>query len=578
MFNASTSFGASQAWSSTVAFDYDVLVIGSGFGGGVSALRLSEKGYRVGVLEAGRDYSDPADLPKNSMDARRFLWLPKLRMKGIFRITLLRNILVFSGSGVGGGSLTYANTLYRPLAPFYTDAQWGHITDWEDELEPYYDQAERMLGVNTVPFLTEPDRIMRDIAEEMGVGETFHSTPVGVYFGKPGVEVEDPYFGGEGPSRTGCIKCGDCMSGCKFNAKNTVDKNYLWLARGRGAKVHAEHQVTDIVPLPGGGYRVVATVPGSWLRRTQMVYTAEQVVCSAAALGTQKLLHRNKDNGNLPQISNQLGHLTRTNSEAILGAQGLSTTDIPVDMSVGVAIGSSFHPDEHTHVEPVRYGKGSNLIGLGATVMTDGDAHGPRALVWLKAMVRNPGLAWRSLSIKRWAERTVIVLVMQTLDNSIQTFRKRTPFGTFLSSREGHGEPNPRWIPVGNEVTRKVASRIGGWPGSTITDSVFNIPSTAHFIGGCAIGDTSETGVIDPYHRVFGHEGLHVVDGSAITANLGVNPSLTITAMSERALAMWPNKGDQDPSWRRLHPCPTGVAWLPRRAIRGAGRAPATTH
>ncbi len=562
-----------------MAFDYDVLVIGSGFGGGVSALRLAEKGYRVGVLEAGRDYSREEDLPKNSMDARNFLWLPRLRFKGIFRVTLLRNILVFSGSGVGGGSLTYANTLYRPLAPFYSDRQWGHITDWEEELSPYYDQAERMLGVNTVPFLTEPDRIMKEIAEEMGVGETFHSTPVGVYFGTPGVEVEDPYFGGEGPTRTGCIKCGDCMSGCKHNAKNTVDKNYLWLARKRGVQVHPEHEVTDVVPLPGGGYRVVAKVPGRWFSRRRMVHTAEQVVFSAAALGTQKLLHRNKDAGNLPNVSDRLGQLTRTNSEAILGAQGLDAKNITTDMSKGVAIGSSFHPDEHTHIEPVRYGAGSNLIGLGATVMTDGDGDRSRFVKWVAELVRNPVTAWRSLSIRNWAQRTIIVLVMQTLDNSISTFLKRTPFGTVLSSREGHGDPNPSWIPVGNEVTRKVADRMGGWPGSTLTDSVFNIPSTAHFIGGCPIGDSPETGVIDPYHRVYGHDGLHVVDGAAMTANLGVNPSLTITAMSERALAMWPNKGDTDPrpslgaAYERVAPVSPRAPVVPESAP-GALRLP----
>jgi cholesterol oxidase len=529
-----------------VAFDYDVLVIGSGFGGGVTSLRLSEKGYSVGVLEAGRSYEDPADLPENSMDARRFLWLPRLSAKGIFRISLLRNVLIFSGAGVGGGSLTYANTLYRPLAPFYRDQQWAHIADWESELEPYYDQAERMLGVNEVPFLTEADRIMRDIAQEMGVGDTFHSTPVGVYFGEPGVEVEDPYFGGEGPSRTGCIKCGDCMAGCKHNAKNTIDKNYLWLARKRGVQVHPEHEVTEIIPLPGGGYRVEAKAPGRWFSRTRMVYTAEQVVLCAAALGTQKLLHRNKAAGNLPDVSGRLGELTRTNSEAILGAQGLDPNDIPVDLSHGVAIGSSFHPDEHTHIEPVRYGRGSNLIGLGATVMTDGDGSSPRLVKWLSEIVRHPVRALKFLSIKNWAERTIIVLVMQTLDNSISTFLRRTPFGTYLSSRTGHGEPNPNWIPVGNEVTRKVADRIDGQAGSTITDSLFNIPSTAHFIGGCPIGESAETGVIDPYHRVYGYPGLHIADGSAITANLGVNPSLTITAMSERAMAMWPNKGEPD--------------------------------
>lgn len=529
-----------------MAFDYDVLVIGSGFGGGVTSLRLSEKGYRVGVLEAGRSYDRPQDLPDTSMDVRNFLWMPRLSMKGIFRISLLRNVLIFSGSGVGGGSLTYANTLYRPLTPFYTDRQWGHITDWEAELEPFYDQAERMLGVNPVPFLTEPDRIMRDIAEEMGVGETFHSTPVGVWFGTPGVEVEDPYFGGEGPTRTGCISCGDCMAGCQHNAKNTIDKNYLWLARKRGVEVHAEHEVTDIIPLPGGGYRVEAKVPGRWFTRRRTIHTAQQVVLSAAALGTSKLLHRNKQNGNLADVSDRLGELTRTNSEAILGARSFEAGP-ERDYTHGVAIGSSFHPDEDTHVEPVRYGRGSDLIGMGETVLVDADTGRPRWLEWLRQLVAHRGHLRDLLRIKGWAQRTIIVLVMQTLDNSITTYLRRTPFGSYLSSRVGHGEPNPNWIPVGNEIARKVADRIDGFPGSTITDSLFDIPSTAHFIGGCSIGDSPDTGVIDPYHRVYGHPGLHVADGSAITANLGVNPSLTITAMSERAMSMWPNKGEDDP-------------------------------
>lgn len=543
-----------------MAFDYDVLVVGSGFGGGVTALRLTEKGYRVGVLEAGRAFDRPEDLPRNSWDLRRFLYQPWLGMRGIFRATVLRDVLVFSGAGVGGGSLTYANTLYEPLEPFYRDRQWAHITDWQDELAPYYDQAKRMLGVTEVPFLTEPDRIMRDIAHEMGVGETFHSTPVGVWFGRPGVTVPDPYFGGEGPDRTGCIRCGDCMAGCKHNAKNTVDKNYLWLARSRGAQVHPEHEVVDVRPLPAGGYRITSRVPGSWFRRTEMVHTAEQVVFSASALGTQGLLHRLKDSGALPQVSDRLGKLARTNSEAILGAQGKRVPK-DGDLSHGVAIGSSFHPDETTHVEPVRYGKGSNVIGMMATLMTDGGGRVPRFVRFLLEVLRHPLLFLRSFSVRRWSERTIIVLVMQSLDNSIETFRRRRWFGSYLTSRQGHGEPNPTYIPVGNEVTRRIAERIDGYAGATALESILDIPSTAHFIGGCPIGDSPATGVIDPYHRMFGHPGLHVVDGSAITANLGVNPSLTITAMSERALALWPNRGEPDPR------PPLGTAYRRIRAV-----------
>jgi cholesterol oxidase len=525
-------------------FDHDVLVIGSGFGGAVTALRLTEKGYRVAVLEAGRRFT-PDTLPRTSWDARNFLWAPRLGMTGIQRLTLLKDVLILSGAGVGGGSLVYANTLYVPPAPFFTDRQWAHITDWHDELTPYYDQAQRMLGVTETPFTTPADDIMREIAEEMGVGDTYRPTPVGVFFGdEPGRTVPDPYFGGAGPDKTGCIRCGSCMTGCRHGAKNSLDTNYLHLAEGAGASILPEHEVTDIRPLPGGGFEVHSRRPGV-RPRTNPVRTAEQVVVSASALGTQKLLHRLRDEGSLPNLSPRLGQLSRTNSEAILGAQGRRVT---VDHSKGIAITSSFHPDEHTHVEPVRYGRGSNAMGLLATVMVDGGGRIPRWLRFVLTVLAHPIVFLRSLSVRRWSERSIIVLVMQSLDNSLDVRRVRGAFGRWkLTSEQGHGEPNPTWIPVGNEVTRKVAARIDGEAGSALNEAVLDVPTTAHFIGGCPIGDSPETGVIDPYQRVYGHPGLHVADGSAITANLGVNPSLTITAMTERAMALWPNRGEPDP-------------------------------
>ncbi|MDQ1696087.1 MAG: cholesterol oxidase [Frankiaceae bacterium] len=522
------------------ATDYDVLVIGSGFGGSVAALRAAEKGYRVAVVEAGRRFTDET-LPKTSWDLKRFLWAPRLGWLGIQRITPLNDVLVLSGAGVGGGSLVYANTLYTPLDDFFADPQWAHITDWKSELAPYYDQATRMLGVTDNPTMTPSDVEMQAVAQDMGVGHTFHATPVGVYFGEPGKTVPDPFFGGAGPDRTGCIQCGNCMIGCRYGAKNRLDVNYLHLAEGLGAVIHPETTVTTVRPGPGRGYVVDTT--HTVRRGEKRSYTADQVVFAAGTLGTQRLLHRMRDEGVLPRVSRRLGQLTRTNSEAILGAMSLRKG---ADYSTGVAITSSFHPEPKTHVEPVRYGKGSNAMGLLSTWMTDGGGRVPRWLKWLGKAGRHPLLTMRLFWLRGWSERTIIVLVMQSLDNSLTVRRKKGRFGERLVTKQGHGEPNPTWIPAGNDVTRRLADRIDGMPGGSVGE-IFNVPMTAHIIGGCPIGDSPDTGVLDPWQRVYGYPGLHVLDGAAVTANLGVNPSLTITAQAERAMAFWPNKGDDDP-------------------------------
>ncbi|MFC6154340.1 GMC oxidoreductase [Nocardioides yefusunii] len=536
---------------------YDVLVIGSGFGGSVSALRLSEKGYSVGVLEAGARFSDD-DFPDTSFDLKRYLFLPAAGLYGIQRISLLRDCLILAGAGVGGGSLVYANTLYEPLDAFYRDPQWAHITDWKRELAPYYDQAKRMLGVVTNPWRTPSDDVMEKVAQEMGVGESFHATPVGVFFGRPdqarGTEVEDPFFGGAGPKRRTCTACGECMTGCRHNAKNTLVKNYLHLAENLGAQVHPLTTVTRVRPrseADGGGYEVTARWTKAKLSRlgrgrhgATKTFTADQVIFSAASLGTQKLLHQLKVSGDLPHVSDRLGVLTRTNSEAILGA--IAPKDSGVDYSYGVAITSSFHPDDETHVEPVRYGKGSNAMAMLQTVLAEPKPGEKRVWTWAKEMWAHRSKARDLYDLRHWSERAVIALVMQTRDNSITTVPVRTPFGTRMSSIQGHGEPNPSFIPQGYEAARRSGEVMGGTPGGTIGEP-FDRPMTAHFIGGCAIGDSPEAGVVDPYQRMFGHPGLHVVDGSAISANLGVNPSLTITAQAERAMAFWPNKGESDP-------------------------------
>jgi cholesterol oxidase len=535
---------------------YDVVVVGSGFGGSVAALRLTEKGYRVVVVEAGKRF-DETSYPKTSWQVRSFFWAPRLGCFGLQRISLLKDVMILSGAGVGGGSLLYANTLYEPLPPFYDDPQWRHITDWRAELAPAYDQAKRMLGAVTNPTMTPSDDVMKAVAEEMGVGDTFHPTPVGVFFGEPGVTVDDPFFGGVGPARQGCIQCGECMTGCRHGAKNTLLKNYLHLAERGGAVIRDLATVDSIKPAEGGGYDVVTSRTGQWRRHpgggsSRVSFHADHVVLAAGTMGTQRLLHRLRDEGVLPRLSARLGELTRTNSEAILGAR---TFRGDADFTKGVAITSSFHPSEDTHVEPVRYGKGSNAMGFLTTALADGDGRS-RQLTWLREMGRHPVAMVRNLSLRHWSEQTIIALVMQTRDNSITCYTKPGLFGLFgrrLTSKQGHGEPNPTWIPAGHDVARRIARRIGGFAGGGWND-VFNIPMTAHFLGGAVIGDSAETGVIDPYHRVYGHPGLHVVDGAAVSANLGVNPSLTITAQAERAMAMWPNAGQPDPRPRLGEP------------------------
>ena len=549
-----------------VPYDYDVLVIGSGFGGSVAALRLTEKGYRVAVLEAGRRFED-ADYPRTSWDVRRFFWAPKLGCQGIQRIHLLRNVIILAGAGVGGGSLAYANTLYKPKDAFYHDRQWTHITDWRAELAPFYDQAERMLGVVRNPTMTPSDEVLKQVAEEMGIGHTFGMAPVGVFFGRdgrkePGVEVDDPFFGGVGPSRRGCLETGECMTGCRRNAKNTLVKNYLYLAERAGATVYPQTTAVAVRPLGTAGYAVDTVRTGAWRAgRTAHTFTAEQVVFAAGTWGTQQLLHRMKAQGWLPGISARLGVLTRTNSEALGAALTTMRNRKKHDFTRGVAITSSIHPDEHTHIEPVRYGKGSNVMALLTTPMTDGGGRLPRGVKWLAHVARHPGqLTSLYAGINHWSERTVIGLTMQALDNSITVQPRRTRLGRIkLTSQQGHGAPNPSWIPAANETLRRISAKIGGFPLSSVGETV-DVPMTAHFMGGCAIGDGPDSGVVDPYHRVYGHAGLHVVDGAAISANLGVNPALTITAQAERAAALWPNKGEADPrpalgaAYRRLAP------------------------
>ncbi|WP_037681278.1 GMC oxidoreductase [Streptomyces griseus] len=578
----------------TPAYDYDVIVVGSGFGGSVTALRLTEKGYSVGVLEAGRRYTR-ATLPKNSWDLKNYLWAPRLGLYGIQRIHLLGNVMVLAGAGVGGGSLNYANTLYVPPKPFFDDPQWRDITDWQDELKPYYDQAQRMLGVRLNPTMTPSDVHLKAAAERMGVGDSFHMAPVGVFFGdgddaggtvraKPGEEVPDPYFGGAGPSRKACAECGECMTGCRHGAKNTLNENYLHLAQKAGAVVHPMTTVVSVTDDSRGGY-AIATLPTEDRKSKGRTFTARRVVLAAGTYGTQTLLHRMKANGQLPYLSDRLGELTRTNSEALVGAQTDNrryrkvTGEPKADFTRGVAITSSIHPDENTHIEPVRYGRGSNAMG-GLSILQVPYAEGSsRVLGWLGNAARHPLLVLRSLSNRRWSERTIIGLVMQSLDNSLTTYLKPTGAGKgLLTARQGHGAPNPKQIRAASEAASALAADINGFAGSNVGE-LMGTPLTAHFLGGCPIGSSRDTGVIDPYHRLYGHPGISVVDGSAVSANLGVNPSLTITAQAERAMSFWPNKGETDPrpaqgaAYERLKPVEPQSPTVPADAF-GALRLP----
>jgi cholesterol oxidase len=519
---------------------FDVVIIGSGFGGSIAALRLTEKGYKVLVIEAGRRFKDD-EFAKNSWKLSKFLYFPRLGLNGIQRIDLLRNVMVMSGAGVGGGSLVYANTLYRPPTSFYKSGTWANICDWEKVLAPYYAQAEKMLGVETNPFLSPSDVELKKAATQLGYGDTFQMAPLGIYFGEAGKTVSDPYFGGVGPDRTGCINCGECMTGCRHGAKNTLIKNYLYLAEKAGAEVLAKTTVTDIVDNPAG-FQVRTRASSGW-KKTQS-FSADQVIVAAGALGTAKLLHKTRANGNLKGVSDKLGHLSRTNSESLLGVVAKNKK---IDFSSGSAITSSVFPDEHTHVEPVRYGRGSGFMGIMESVMASGPkGQTPNPFWLLFATIKNFFRLPSMYSLRSWPERTLILLVMQARDNSLITYLKRGLLGRKVSSKQGHGERNPAWVPQGHELAKVLAKQFDGTPGAVITEP-FGIPMTAHFLGGAVIAESAKYGVLDGYLRVFGQPGLHILDGAALSANPGVNPSLSIAAQAEWACSFWPNKGEKDP-------------------------------
>jgi cholesterol oxidase len=531
-------------------FDYDWVVVGSGFGGSVSALRLAEKGYSVGVLECGKRFEDK-DFPKSTWDLRRYFWAPRVGFKGIFRLSTFKDVSVVSGCGVGGGSLGYANTLYVPPSPFFEDPQWGDMQDWEATLAPHYAEAQRMLGVVVHDNDDPADQLLREFGESIGVGDTYQKTPVGIYFGEqPGATVPDPFFGGEGPDRTGCMQCGRCMVGCPHGAKNTLVKNYLYLAERRGAVVTPERTVTEIRPLGAAdgsdGYAIVSERSGLLPGRGVRTIRARGVIVAAGPLGTNKLLQRCRLGGSLPKISSRLGELVRTNSESILAVT--VPEDYPDDLTKRVAITSSIYPDPHTHIETVTYGNDGDSMHLLYTLMVGDGTRVTRPLKLLAQIARHPRKFAQTLWPKRWSRRTIIVLVMQTLDNAIALRPKRNPRtgAVRLQTEQDPERPMPTFIPVANEAAEWLAERTGGVAQSATSEALMNIPTTAHILGGAVIGHSPEDGVVDANQRVFGYENLLVCDGAAIPANVGVNPSLTITALAEHAMSEIPPKGGDD--------------------------------
>ncbi len=519
---------------------YDYLVIGSGFGGSVAALRLAEKGYKVGVIESGKRWQ-ANDFPKSNWAFWKFLWAPGLFCYGIQRIHPLNDVLILGGSGVGGGSLVYANTLFVPPETFFNDPQWkGLSPDWKTELLPFYETAKKMLGVVTNPKFWPTDYMLQDYAREIGRESYFKPSEVGVFFGEPGVTVPDPYFGGQGPSRTGCTMTGHCMVGCRDGGKNSLDRNYLYLAERLGVEIIPEHKVINVKPDKNGEYVVTARKITDFIFKNQLEKRTKGVVFAAGVIGTLELLMRCKENGSLPQLSDKLGHVVRTNSEVLAGV----TSKKNQQHSLGVSITSSVFVDDNTHIELVRYPKGSDVMATFAGLMTDGGGKIPRVVKSIWNSIRHPLQFLRIRIPIGWGRNSVILLVMQTLDNYLTVSRKRRWWALFKKglASKNEGKKIPTYIPEANQALRGMAKRMDAIPQNALTEVLFNIPMTAHILGGCIIGKDQDHGVIDKNHRIFGYENMYVVDASAIPANLGVNPSLTIAAMAERAMSFIPPK------------------------------------
>ena len=520
---------------------YDYVIIGSGFGGSVSAMRLTEKGYSVLVLERGKRFADK-DFPTSNWNLPKYLWLPGLRFHGFFEMTFMNGLLALHGSGVGGGSLTYGNVLIEPDDRLFGAPAWRQLNDWKTELQPHYAAARKMLGVARNPRLMPSDEACKEIAVSLGYGHTFEPLPVGVFFGEQNVTVADPFFGGAGPERTGCNFCGGCLVGCRYGAKNTLMKNYLYFAEKNGATILPEVKVRDIKPLPSGEedgprFEIHYWSSTSLVPRHSIV-RARNVIVSAGALGTLELLFRCRDETkSLNKISQELGNHVRTNSENILG---VTARQRDVDYSKGIAISSIFSADEVTRVEPVRFMDGSSFIRVLTAPIIDGANN--LLVRFAKTLWKIVIQPWDFLYAKffsRWARFTTILLVMQT-DENLTRIRLGRSFFTF--GRKGlviqnEKEHSAESLPLAHEITRAFAEKINGIAATSFTDSLFNFPTTAHLMGGVPFGTDESNGVIGLNFQVFNYPGLYVIDGSVMPANPGVNPSLTITALAEYAMS-----------------------------------------
>jgi len=516
---------------------YDWIIVGSGFGGSVSALRLAEKGYRVLVIEKGRRFG-LEDFPKTNWDLRRWMWMPAAGLRGFYQMSFLRHVTVLHGVGVGGGSLVYANTLPLPKESFFKAKSWAGLGDWQKELEPHYATARKMLGSATVPCVTKGDKILLELAKEDGREEHFHPTDVGVFFGESGERVVDPYFGGKGPERVGCTFCGACMTGCRVGAKNTLDRNYLYLAEGLGVNVRAETEVTAIRPIAGGGYRLEVQ-PSLGGPKDDGVVTADRVILAGGVMGTLPLLlSMQRDPEGLPGLSRRLGDFVRTNSEAIMG---VVSPDPDVEFSKGVAITSILHTDEHSHIEPVRYGEGSGFYRWLVLPHAAGEHALTRLAGAAAAVVKSPLRYAKAYAARDFGKQTQYLLYMRTLEGTLSMRLgrdARTGFRLGLVSQLAPGQEPPKaFMQEATDLARRFAEKVGGVLLNLFTEPVLGVPTTAHILGGCCMGSSADDGVIDRDHRVFGYDGLYVIDGSAVSANPGVNPSLTITALAERAMS-----------------------------------------
>ncbi len=512
--------------------EYDYIIIGSGFGGSVSALRLSEKGYKVLVIEKGKWYK-PKDFPKSNWNLKKWLWMPFFKWFGIMKMSFFKHVVVISGTGVGGGSLVYANTLPVPKKAFFTSGSWGKLADWQAELAPFYQTALKMLGAQKNPTLFDGDKALKELASEMGIKENFEATDVAVFFGQPNVTVPDPYFDGKGPDRTGCNYCGGCMTGCRIGAKNTLDRNYLYLAQQLGAEILAEQEVYDVITVDGG-YEVKFKSSTKFFKSKKSV-KAKGVVFSGGVLGTVKLLLKLKKKS-LSNISDRLGYDIRTNNESLISVTNL---DKKKDLSKGVAIGSILNTDENSHLEIVRYAKGSGFWRLSHLPLTHGKNTIVRVAKMVTSFIKHPVSYIKLYTIRDWSKSTAVLLFMQTLDSTLKFKRNRLGI---MNTRVAEGKKPSAFIPQSLGLAKQYAKLIKGKETVFALEPLAGIPSTAHILGGAVMGTDASEGVIDENNKVFGYDNMFICDGSMISANPGVNPSLSITAISERAMSKIPEK------------------------------------